>query len=322
MMNRCAGMILGAAMLLAVSPTPSAAAAESARLQELRGQLATSAGLPRRQAARQILALGAEANDVVVSLLADKDLVVRRNAHRNLRARFGDQALVYYEKALQDTEALVRTVAVEDLIAWQPRSDQVLALLKKAVKDSDNEVSKLASAVFWDFHRNYVTLRKRPQWDHVIEVKQQQELPLTGWRFMTDPGRNGHVEKWFAPDFDDKGWHAGSIGKWWHEAMPDTVGQYEGVAWYRLDFTAPAAPDYEYNEAVLHFHAVDESTWVWVSGQYAGELDIGLSGWNVPFDIEVGSFLNWGGNNKIVVRVLNAAGAGGIYKPVEFQVLK
>jgi len=314
--------MLGAVMLLAASATPSAAAAESARLQELRGKLETSAGLPRRQAARQILELGAEANAVVLTLLEDNDLVVRRNAHRNLRPRFGDQALVYYEKALQDAAALVRTVAVEDLIAWQPRTDQVLALLQKATKDSDNEVRKLAADVFWNFHRDYVTLRKRPQWDHVIEVKQQQELPLTGWRFMTDPGSSGHVEKWFAADFDDKAWHAGSIGKWWHEAMPETVGHYVGVAWYRLDFTAPAAPDYEFNEAVLHFQAVDESTWVWVNGQYAGELDMGLAGWNVPFDIEVGSFLNWGGNNTIVVRVLNASGAGGIYKPVEFQVLK
>ena len=322
MLNRCVGMMLGAAMLLASSMTPSALAAESAQLQELRGKLATSTGLPRRQAARQILALGAEANDVVLSLLADQDLVVRRNAHRNLRARFGDQALAYYEKGLQDAEAMVRIVVVEDLIAWQPRTEQVVALLQKATKDSDNEVRKLAADAFWDFHRDYLTLRKRPQWDHNIEVKQQQELPTTGWRFMTDPGRNGHVEKWFAPDFDDSAWHAATIGKWWHEALPDTVGHYEGVAWYRFDFTAPPAPDYEYNEAVLHFHAVDESTWVWVNGQYAGELDIGTAGWNVPFDIEIGSFLNWGGKNKIAVRVLNAAGAGGIYKPVEFQVLK
>ena len=322
MKNRSVLLMQGVAVALAVFMASSAVSAESARLQELRSRLEASSGLPRRQVARQILEFGQEANALVLVLMQDQDLVVRRNAHRNLRARFGDQALAYYEKALQDGEALVRTVAVEDLIAWQPRSDQVVALLMRAAKDSDNGVRKLAGDTFWNFHRSYTTLRKRPDWDHDITVKFQQELPQSGWRFMTDPGSNGHIEKWYAADFDDRAWHETIIGKWWHEALPEKVGQYEGVAWYRLDFTAPAAPDYDYNEAVLHFQAVDESTWVWVNGQYAGELDIGTSGWNVPFDIEVGSMLKWGGKNSIVVRVLNAAGAGGIYKPVEFQVLK
>lgn len=322
MMTRCRILAMPAAILLLSLGLQSCATAEIRQMQTLQQQIKQETGIRRRQAVRQLLELGPAANPLIAPLLQDSDLVVRRNAYRNLRQRFGDQALDYYEKGLQDASSLVRTVVTEDLIAWEPRDARVTALLRKAADDPENDVRSLAANAFWNFHRNYIPLRKRPQWDHDITTLHQEPLPLAGWRFQTDPGRIGHVEKWFATNFDDSAWHATEIGKCWHEALPDKVGHYEGVAWYRLDFTAPAAPAAEYNEALLHFQAVDESTWVWVNGHYAGELDLGTSGWNVPFDIEVGSLLKWGKKNQITVRVLNAAGAGGIYKPVEFQILK
>jgi len=301
---------------------PLLSAAQTQTLGELSAQYKSSSGLKQRQVARRILALGAEANSIVKEMLDSEDLVIRRNAHRNLRERFGDDALKYYEKALQDPEVMVRSVAVEDLITWKPRSEAVLALLQKAGKDKDNAVRKLAGDALWDFHRNYTVIRKRPEWDHVIETLQSQPLPLTGWRFRIDPGSNGHLEGWFAPQLDDSKWVDASIGHWWNEKMTGMVHNYEGIAWYRIDLEAPPKPEFEYNEAVLHFGSVDECTWVWVNGQFAGEFDIGTAGWNQPFDIEVGSLLNWGQKNQISVRVLNAAGAGGIYKPVELQILK
>ena len=190
------------------------------------------------------------------------------------------------------------------------------------MEDSDNEVRKKAAAAFWNFERDYVTLRKRPDWDHAIEIIHKQALPVKGWRFRADPGRAGHLENWFAPDLNDSAWDGIETGKWWNTALPDKFADYEGVAWYRITFNAPPKPDSAFHESVLHFEAVDESTWVWINGQFAGEHDLGTTGWNIPFDIEAGSFLKWGQPNQLTVRVGNAAGAGGIYKPVELQILK
>ena len=108
----------------------------------------------------------------------------------------------------------------------------------------------------------------------------------------------------------------------WHDACPEKVGRYVGLGWYRTTVTFPDKPAGTINEAVLHFEAVDESTWVWINGEYAGVHDIGPAGWRTPFDMDITPFVKWGGANQITVRVLNTAGAGGIYEPVEFQVLK
>ena len=313
------GRAVLAALILLLAPSLWAAPAALAELQKT---IADSTGLARRQAVRRLFDLGPEANAAILEMSKDADVVVRRNALRQLRGRLGLEAVPLYAAALADESPLVRLVALEELLAYQPRSEAVNAALMKATTDSDNEVRRRASAAFWTFHRDYLPLRRRPNWDHAIEVIARQALPLEGWLFRTDPGRSGHVQEWFAPKVDAAAWLPIVIGKWWHEALPEAVGNFEGVAWYRYEFTAPAKPAGEFNEAVLHFEAVDESTWVWVNGHYAGEHDLGTAGWNVAFDIEVGSFLTWGQANQIVVRVLNTAGAGGIYKPVEFQVLK
>jgi len=322
MKKRCKLLVFISLLLILGIGAPSCISADSQLLGQLQDQLQSSSGLPRRQAARKLLELGPEATATVLILLGDADTVIRRNAYRSLRQRLDFEAIPFYKKGLQDESPLVRMVIVEELMAYQPRSQELMALLRQAAGDPDNEVRKLAAGAFWSFHRDYLPIRKRPNWDHAIEILQRQALPLDTWLFRPDPGRIGHMEEWFAPQLDTSSWYASVIGKWWHQALPEKVGHFEGVAWYRLEFTAPTAPNEEFNEAVLHFAAVDESTWVWVNGHYAGEHDLGTSGWDAPFDIEVGSFLRWGEKNQLSIRVLNASGAGGIYKPVELQILK
>jgi hypothetical protein len=67
---------------------------------------------------------------------------------------------------------------------------------------------------------------------------------------------------------------------------------------------------------------VDESAWVWLNGEFAGEHDQGPSGWDTPFRLDVTDGLNWGGANQLTVRVLNSAMAGGIWKPVSIVILE
>ncbi|HNX93326.1 MAG TPA: HEAT repeat domain-containing protein [Syntrophomonas sp.] len=292
------------------------------QLCKLERELNRSSGLTRRQTARKIMSMGQPAEKQIVRLAKDPDLVIRRSATHQLGQVLGEDAIPLLQELLCDESPLVRLTAVEELMNFQPRSEKILSILRKAVEDSDNEVRKKAASAFWNFQRDYVTLRKRPEWDFAIEILQKQPLPLTGWRFHADPARSGHLERWFSPGLDDSAWDLIETGQCWNTALPDKVGKYEGVAWYRTTFTAPQKPADAFNEAVLHFAAVDESAWVWINGHFAGEHDQGTSGWNIPFDIEMGSFLKWGEANQLTVRVGNVTGAGGIYKPVELQILK
>jgi len=76
------------------------------------------------------------------------------------------------------------------------------------------------------------------------------------------------------------------------------------------------------NAVELSFEGVDEAAWIWVNGQYAGQHDIGPSGRDVPFRIDITPFLKWNTENQITVRVLNATLKGGIWKPVTLEVIR
>jgi len=285
---------------------------------------ATKSGKPieRRRAARRLLALGEPAQDAIVELAQSDDMVIKRAALRRVHELRGAKALPVLKAALSDPRPLARIVAVEELVAMRPRTEEVSALLSQAVRDEDTAVRKRAAEAFWTFHRSVVPLRKRPGWDHAIEVVARMGLPKTGWKFRADPSRYGHVRKWFDPKLDEQDWIEIETEKFWHDARPEKIGRYLGIGWYRTVVALPQKPEGVINEAVLRFDAVDESTWLWINGQYAGMHDIGPNGWRTTFDIDVTPFVNWGGPNQITVRVLNTAGAGGIYQPVEFQVLR
>ncbi len=72
----------------------------------------------------------------------------------------------------------------------------------------------------------------------------------------------------------------------------------------------------------MHFRGVDEQGWVWINGEYAGEHEMGPSGWNVPFSLDVTGLVEWGETNHITVRAENTRAAGGIWRPVTIDFLK
>jgi beta-galactosidase/beta-glucuronidase len=141
-------------------------------------------------------------------------------------------------------------------------------------------------------------------------------LPREGWRFQTDARQEGHLHGWYEPSFDDSGWSPIHI----EEAWEPQGFKYDGVAWYRGTFDLPAQP--EYLAVEMRFGAVDECAWVWINGQYVGQHDLGPEGWDRPFSLDVTSALQWGQKNHITVRVFDSAQAGGIWKPVQLEVLQ
>lgn len=226
-------------------------------------------------------------------------------------------ALKELETAMSDADEQVRLTAVAALASLAASNAQAQALLSKAATDdASNAVRQIAVKASWPFHREIKLLRQDPSWDHEVATVKSIALPETGWKFRTDPKQEGHLKNFFAPGFDDSQWQAIKIGHWEGQGAPD----YDGVAWYRIRFSMPEKIDS--NAVEIAFGAVDEAAWVWLNGEYLGCHDLGLEGWDQPFEVDCRKEIRWGAENVLVVRVLDSGAAGGIWKPVRVDVLK
>ncbi|MGD9496188.1 MAG: HEAT repeat domain-containing protein [Armatimonadota bacterium] len=250
-----------------------------------------------RTAARVLAGKGEAALPALGHALRHEDILVRRSAVMHL-GQLGTAGLELIGRALRDGEELVRQGAVFAL-AQLPHTVEVADLLAAAQTDQSALVQRAA------------LLAARA----AFETAESIPLPREGWRFRTDAEEVGLQERWFAVEYDDADWEPVAIERFWGEQGPDP-----GVGWYRLSLDLPARE--KPTKAQLSFGAVDESAWVWVNGDLAGEHDEGPSGWETPFRIDVTDMLRWGERNQITVRVLNTAMAGGIYKPVSILLLE
>jgi hypothetical protein len=302
------------------------------RMQVLAAAQKGAAGLPiltaamkspnvliRRAAVRSMGEIGAPAQSALTAALkSDADPLVRRTALRALTQTATANNIAVFESAMNDSSELVRATAVQAIADSHPYTPQITALLKKAQSDPSNDVSQIASQALWPFHKVGVSLRDAPEFkDHQLEVAQTIPLSLDGWKFQLDPSQTGQEHNWFDTNFNDASWLDIKIGNNWE---PQIGKDYDGVAWYRHSFTLPAKPDQVGTDIV--FDGVDESAWVWINGQYVGQHDIGPDGWDKRFAMDASDYLKWGAENQITVRVLDRKFAGGIWKPVNLEVLK
>ena len=272
--------------------------------------------LVRRQAARLLLEMGEPAKEALLKAMGNSDLLVRRTAIQMAGRLPAAEALPYLAKGVRDESPLVRHAAVAELVAAQPRGEQVIELLKVASKDEAESIRLMAHKALWPFHKRVTSIRDAGAYDHDVKVAQAIRLPTDGWRFRLDPQRNGHESKWYEPGFDDSKWATIAIEQAWQKAGY----KYIGVAWYRRWIELPAKPKHVAVE--VRFEGVDECAWVWVNGRYVGQHDVGPSGWNQAFTLDVTQELQWGQKNQITVRAMNTAAAGGIWKPVLIEVLE
>jgi hypothetical protein len=273
----------------------------------------------RRAAVRSMGEMGEPAqNALAAALKSDPDPLVRRTALRALTQTPSMDHLAVFESAMSDSSDLVRAAVVQAVADSKHHTPQVIALLKRAQADPSTDVSQIASQALWPFHKVGVSLRDVPaNKDRPLTVTQTIPLPLEGWKFQLDPGQIGHEQDWFGTDFSDANWQDIKIGEVWETQIGK---DYDGVAWYRHSFTLPEKPVQVGTDIV--FEGVDESAWVWINGQYAGEHDIGPDGWDKRFAMDVSDYVKWGAENQITVRVLDRKFAGGIWKPVYLEALK
>jgi len=289
---------------------------ESAPVPVLVQALADENAVVRRTAARLLGELGEPAAAALAATQDDGDALVRRIGLVAICRLGGTEALAVVEQALSDSSAMVRLAAVQYLESVQPRPEAVLALLDRAGDDRDDKVREIATRATWPFFRESSSIRDRQGVDRDVTVAQTVPLDKDGWRFALDPLRAGHKRGWYEAAFDDSGWETISIEQAWQEAGYE----YIGVAWYRRAIDMPQ--EVEHLAVDLHFGGVDESAWVWFNGVYVGQHDIGPSGWNAPFRLDITEEIGWGATNHITVRAMNTAHAGGIWKPVTVEVLR
>jgi sialate O-acetylesterase len=140
-------------------------------------------------------------------------------------------------------------------------------------------------------------------------------LNLTGkWKFQT-----GNNRGWRAPDLNDDDWSEINVpSAWENEGYED----YDGYAWYRLEFSLPQ--NFPTGDLFLVLGKIDDIDDVYLNGEMAGNVyDLQKSryyrgsGWEYNarriYKIKEG-LLNRNGKNTIAIRVYDGQGLGGIYE--------
>jgi hypothetical protein len=142
------------------------------------------------------------------------------------------------------------------------------------------------------------------------------ELPV--WRFRTDPHDRGRAANWHDPRTDaaTDDWRDLKAGSHW-ENQGDDLKHYTGVAWYRADVAVPA----DWQDATVRavFEGVDDSFELWLDGEPAGTFGDAAARRTIWLErqvAELGTRLRAGATNTLVLRVVDHAGAGGLWKPV------
>lgn len=125
------------------------------------------------------------------------------------------------------------------------------------------------------------------------------------WLFRADSLGAGITEQWYSPGVDRSGWTAVQVPRFW-EDYPG-MSTYNGDGWYARTFNLVPGKE----PLSVQFAGVDDDATVWVNGQEVG----GHTGYSDPFTVDVTPAVK-NGQNLIVVRVVDHAGGGGIYRPV------
>jgi Glycosyl hydrolases family 2, sugar binding domain len=183
-----------------------------------------------------------------------------------------------------------------------PSYRQYLKDISQGKPSSGYDVRKASESSNYSDEKAFAEMRKT-----MTEVF---DFPKDGWKFKRDKNNIGSDQGWFKTDFDDSAWRVFSIGK----LMEEQIGDYDGIAWYRLNFTAPAIEPGK--QIFMVFGAVDDSAKVWLNGKSIGEHE----GWDRAFALDVTQILKQGQTNFVAVKVMDDGGSGGIWKSVKLMV--
>ena len=180
-------------------------------------------------------------------------------------------------------------------------------LLKK------NEENVISVKVYDSFLSGGIT--DGPTGIYVDEDNNLLDLNLSGkWKFHT-----GNDKSWKSVNFNDNDWTTIKVPSVWENQGYD---DYDGYAWYRLEFNLPQ--NFSGSDLYLCLGKIDDVDDVYLNGEFVGTVyDLKRntfsrgSGWewNTPriYKIREG-LLKRNGSNLIAIRVYDGQGLGGIYE--------
>ena len=272
----------------------------------------------RRRAFMRLLEEENQFDAAALRGMKDPDPAIRRYALSSYLTRKGDQGA-----GILKTMASEKDPVTAEYILWCSKrirtKELQLAIWKELSTQSPLPEIRTKAKRFasFNFFRKNVRLQDDPTWDHEVFLVKSTPLPRNNWRFRLDPWEDGHNRGYFKTAFDDTNWKKISIADSWEkQGYPG----YDGIAWYRVKFKMPEKMKCLAVE--LSFLGVDESAWVWLNGKYVGQRDSGPEGWKFPFKLDITPEVNWNAENLLVVRVKDTEQSGGIYKPVEIEIIK
>jgi beta-galactosidase len=138
------------------------------------------------------------------------------------------------------------------------------------------------------------------------------------WEFKTDLYQEGEDKGWHKAEFAANSWETMQVpGNW---DLKNEHAEYVGAAWYRRKFDVPVV--WNSKGVRLVFEAVYNDAKIWINGQEVGTHHVGF----LPFWFDIDPYLNFGGENVVVVKADNTfkRGAiwnwGGIRRPVWLEI--
>jgi beta-galactosidase len=154
---------------------------------------------------------------------------------------------------------------------------------------------------------------------HAADVKRDFDHATGGFSYLAKTGFGSGAS---APDFNDRAWRQLNLPHDWAVELPfsergsgshgfKAIGRNfpeSSVGWYRKRFTVPAS---DLGRRIsIEFDGVFRDSLVWINGHLLGREDSGYS----SFAYNLTEFLNYGGENVIVVRVDASLEEGWFYE--------
>ncbi|MES1198398.1 MAG: sialate O-acetylesterase [Pseudomonadota bacterium] len=136
---------------------------------------------------------------------------------------------------------------------------------------------------------------------------------MSDWWSHNDPGGRAG---WSNPGFDDSGWGTITPSGDWENANIRELAGFDGIVWYRTEFTLTAAQAAQAGQVVLG--PADDIDATYLNGQPIGAT----VGWDTPRTYNVAAGALHAGRNVLASAVLDTGGGGGWWGPAENKVLK
>jgi sialate O-acetylesterase len=148
---------------------------------------------------------------------------------------------------------------------------------------------------FKDRYKNF----QIPDFDQFREENETNKVKYHE-ALKSDPGIN---EKWYEPSFNTSSWKKMYIPQMWENVL----GDVDGIIWFT--YNLKLSKEDEGKHAVLHLGTIDDDDIVWINGIKIGET----VGYTTNRIYDIPENILKAGDNKIVIKITDGTGGGGIY---------